>query len=205
MKLWILCIVPGLGLGACASTPSTTASLPAPPPAAVASAAEPPAPAFIERSLRDGRLIVGGQPQAADFDALRAAGVTRVFNLRSDEEMAQVGYDEPAVAAGAGMHYTQSPLAGMAGFTPAVLEAFAAEMEAADGNMLLHCASGSRAGNLYAAWLVRYRGKTPDEAMRAVASLGLWPSPMARLLGRDLSLQWADPVGADSFERGAGT
>jgi uncharacterized protein (TIGR01244 family) len=183
--------VAALALAACASIP---ASAPAP------VAAPAPGPGFVERSLARDNLLIGGQPAAADFDALRAAGVTRVFNLRTAEEMVTVGFDEATVAAAAGMSYAQSPVGGAGGFTPAVLEAFAREMEAGDGRMLLHCASGGRAGNLYAAWLVRYQGRTPDQAFREVAPLGLWPLPMERLLGRPLRIDFADPATSDSFE-----
>lgn len=190
--------VVALALAACASQPAQRAQAPTPAPAPAAAPA--PGPGFIERSLARDNVLIGAQPGAADFDALRAAGVTRVFNLRTAEEMATIGFDEAATAAAAGMSYAQSPVGGAAGFTPAVLEAFAREMEAADGKVLLHCASGNRAGNLYAAWLVRYRGKTPDEAFREVAPLGLWPLPMERLLGAPLRIEFADPAAADSFE-----
>jgi uncharacterized protein (TIGR01244 family) len=185
-----------LALAACASQPLPRAQAPAP----AAAPTSAPVPAFVERSLARDQVLIGAQPAAADFDALRAAGVTRVFNLRTAEEMASVGFDEAAAAAAAGMSYTQTPVGGAAGFTPAVLEAFAREMEAADGKVLLHCASGNRAGNLYAAWLVRYRGKSPDAALREVAPLGLWPLPMERLLGTPLKVDFADPAAADSFE-----
>jgi uncharacterized protein (TIGR01244 family) len=185
-----------LALAACASQPAQRAQAPAP----TAPAASAPGPGFVERSLARDNVLIGAQPAASDFEALRAAGVTRVFNLRTADEMATVGFDAAAAAAAAGMAYAQSPVGGAAGFTPAVLEAFAREMEAADGKLLLHCASGNRAGNLYAAWLVRYRGKSPDEAYREVAPLGLWPLPMERLLGAPLKVEFADPAVADSFE-----
>jgi uncharacterized protein (TIGR01244 family) len=146
-------------------------------------------------------VYVAAQPVAGDFAALQAAGITRVFNLRTDEEMRGAGIDGAALATAHGMRYAQSPVSGAAGFTPAVLEAFAREMESGDGPMLLHCASGGRAGNLYAAWLVRYRGLTPAEAMARVEPLGLWPLPLERLLGQKLTLDFADPASKqDSFE-----
>ena len=73
--------------------------------------------------------------------------------------------------------------------TPAVLEQFAKTVEGTDGKVLLHCASGGRAGHLYAAYLVKYQGKSPDEAMRAVEGFGVWPLPMERLLGEPLRLE----------------
>lgn len=66
-------------------------------------------------------------------------------------------------------------------------------MAAADGKLLLHCASGGRAGLVYAAWLVKYQGKTPDEAMRTLEPLGAWPLPMEKLLGRPLTVDFAKP------------
>ena len=189
-----------LSLAACATSgPINSAKAPAPPPPAV------DAKPFLDRALRDGEVYVAAQPVAGDFAALQAAGITRVFNLRTSEEMQAAGIDGAALASAHGMRYAQSPVAGAAGFTPAVLEAFAREMESGSGPMLLHCASGGRAGNLYAAWLVRYQGLTPAEAMARVAPLGLWPLPMERLLGQELTIDFADPAAKrDSFEARSG-
>ncbi len=186
-----------LSLSACAGTsPARVASAPAAAPVA-ATDTRP----FLDRALRDGEVYIAAQPAAADFAAIRAAGVTRVFNLRTDDEMRTAGIDGAALASTHGMRYAASPVAGAAGFTPEVLEAFAREMESGSGPMLLHCASGARAGNLYAAWLVRYRGLTPAEAMARVAPLGLWPTPMERLLGQKLTIDFAEPAGkSGSFE-----
>lgn len=191
-----------LSLAACATSgPAEVAKTPvAATPAAVADARP-----FLDRALRDGEVYIAAQPVASDFAALQAAGITRVFNLRTSEEMQAAGIDGAALASAHGMRYAQSPVAGAAGFTPAVLEAFAREMESGSGPMLLHCASGGRAGNLYAAWLVRYQGLTPAEAMARVAPLGLWPLPMERLLGQELTLDFADPAAKqDSFEAQGG-
>lgn len=188
-----------LSLAACATSgPVDSAKAPAPPPAVDTKP-------FLDRALRDGEVYIAAQPVASDFAALQAAGITRVFNLRTSEEMQAAGIDGAALASAHGMRYAQSPVAGAAGFTPAVLEAFAREMESGSGPMLLHCASGGRAGNLYAAWLVRYQGLTPAEAMARVAPLGLWPLPMERLLGQELTLDFADPAAKqDSFEAQGG-
>lgn len=191
-------IAASLLISACATTGSS-----GPAPAAPAAAAAPAADTrpFLDRALRDGDVYIAAQPLATDFPGIQAAGVTRVFNLRTDDEMRTAGIDGAALAGAHGMRYAASPVAGAAGFTPEVLEAFAREMESGSGPMLLHCASGGRAGNLYAAWLVRYRGLSPAEAMARVAPLGLWPLPMERLLGQKLTIDYAEPAGkSGSFE-----
>lgn len=172
---------------ASATASSTGSAAPAP--------ATPAAPPFESRVVRDGRVLLAPQPSAADLEALRAKGVRTVINLRSAEEMATLGFDEAAVAASKGMDYTLIPIAGNAGYTPEALDAFSAAMAKGEGDLLLHCASGTRAGHLYAAWLVREKGLSPDEAMRRVGPLGLWPLPMERLLERPLRLDDAAPRG----------
>lgn len=184
----------GILLAACAShggvarSGAATAAPAGTSPPVPAAATTPP---FESRIVRDGRVLMAPQPQAADLVALRGQGVRRVINLRAAEEMATLGFDEAALAAAEGMDYTLLPIANNAAFSPAVLDAFAKAMAEADGQVLLHCASGARAGQLYAAWLVREQGLSPDEAMRRVAPLGLWPTPMERLLDRPLRLEFA--------------
>lgn len=166
------------------------------PPASSATSAPVAAPDFLARSLAADGVIVGAQPAAADIPAIAGAGVTRVLNLRTPEEMAALGYDEAALFQAAGVAYAQSPVGGAAGFSGDVVDAYERERQAANGGtVLLHCASGARAGAVHAAWLVRYRGATPTEAMQAVAPLGLWPLPLERLLGTPLRLELATPEG----------
>ncbi len=192
-----LAVFTTLGLTACAGQSSRDIAPPAataaPSPAAAPAAA---APGFLDRSLRAEGVIIGAQPGAADIPAIAGTGVTRVLNLRTPEEMATLGFDEAALFEAAGVSYAQSPIAGAAGYTGDVVDAYERERQAAaGGTVLLHCGSGARAGAVHAAWLVRYRGATPMEAMRAVEPLGLWPLPLERLLGRPLAIDFASPEG----------
>lgn len=155
-----------------------------------ASTAIPPPP-FDNRFVRDDRVLLGPQPTADILTTMSNMGVRHVINLRTPEEMAALDFDEEEWAASQGMAYSLIPMAGNAGFTPAALDAFTAAMADEEGTVLLHCASGTRAGHLYAAWLVREKGVSPEEAMRRVGPLGLWPLPMERLLGRPLRLDFA--------------
>lgn len=176
-------------MGGAASAPPTVA--------ATSTNASPPAPIapLVERALRDGRVLLSAQPTADDLASLKAAGVDRVINLRAESEMASLGFDEPALLAANGVAYSGLPIAGNDAYTTAVLDEFTELMADPKQTVLLHCGSGARAGHLYAAWLVREQGLSPDEAMRRVAPLGLWPLPMERLLDRPLRLNEAGEGG----------
>ena len=168
---------------------NATASAPAAAPEAAA-----PKP-LLERSLRLDNVVLAPQPAAADFADLQKAGIQRVINLRAPEEMASLGFDAEAAAKAAGLGYATLPIAGSGGFSPAVLDAFSKAMAEGEGDLLLHCGSGTRASHLYAAWLVRERGLSPQEAMERVAPLGLWPLPMERLLDRPLRVEFTPADG----------
>jgi protein tyrosine phosphatase (PTP) superfamily phosphohydrolase (DUF442 family) len=183
-------------LAACAPRVARDDAAAMPPAPATSAPAPAAAPDFLARSLAADGVIVAAQPAATDIPAIADAGVTRVLNLRTPEEMAALGFDEAALFQAAGVSYAQSPIAGAAGYTGDVVDAYERERQAAGGGtVLLHCGSGARAGAVHAAWLVRYRGATPTEAMQAVAPLGLWPLPLERLLGTPLRLELATPEG----------
>lgn len=176
-RVLVLILVTALAT-ACAARPARNAAAPT---------------SAIDAALVRDRVILAGQPTAADLEAWRAKGVTTVFNLRTPaevEDRAVVPYDEAAQAAALGFDYRHEPVGGKAHpFRPELLEAFAASLAASEGPVLLHCGTGVRAGLLYAAYAVKYLGRSPDEAMRDLEPLGLWPLPMEQLTGIELSLQ----------------
>jgi uncharacterized protein (TIGR01244 family) len=175
----------------CASAPPTSpgaAALPLP------ATPEPGSSYYLDQALHQDRVFVAGQLQPVDVSVLKSAGISRVVNLRTPEEMASLDFDEAQLLGAAGLKYLNLPLGGKDyPYSPALLQSFAEQMEQADGAVLLHCASGGRAGLVYAAWLVQYRGISPDQAMRSLESTGGWPLPLEKLLGRRLSLQFAEP------------
>jgi hypothetical protein len=59
-------------------------------------------------------MFIGGQPTEKALRELRAEGVTTLVNLRMPEEMAQVGFDEAALAKELGIKYVQIPMRGTA-------------------------------------------------------------------------------------------
>jgi uncharacterized protein (TIGR01244 family) len=172
-----------LALAGCATTPTAQA---------------PATSVYLESAVRDEHLVIGAQPTALDLEALQRAGIRSVFNLRTDEEIAALDFDPATQADGLGLRYQHHPIGGAEHpYSPALLQAFAAEMAAADGHVLLHCASGGRAGQLYAAWLVEYRGLSPQQAMEKLKDFGSWPLPMERLLGKPLQVDYA-PGGSNN-------
>lgn len=165
---------------ALAHAPARAADAPAPPPAPL-------------KTVAHDRILIAGQPSELDLEQLRQQGVTSVFNLRTSAEMddrKQVSYDEAALAKELDFDYVQEPVGGADHpFRPEVLEAFKAQLDRTDGKVLLHCASGGRAGVLYAAYAVKYLGQSPDEAMRSLEPLGGWPLPLERLTGIALKVE----------------
>jgi protein tyrosine phosphatase (PTP) superfamily phosphohydrolase (DUF442 family) len=80
-------------------------------------------------------MFIGGQPTEKALRELRAKGVMTLVNLRMPEEMAQVGFDEAALAKELGIKYVHIPMRGTAGnpYGPKALDAFTAAMASADG------------------------------------------------------------------------
>jgi uncharacterized protein (TIGR01244 family) len=148
---------------------------------------------YLTEAIQHQGVIIAGQPAPKDLQALSAAGVQRVFNLRTEEEMAKLDFDQAAQLASLAIDYQRHPVDDDAHpYGPAVLDAFSAAMAASDGPLLLHCGSGARAAQVYAAWLVRERGYRLDDALRTMSPKSGWPLPLEKLLDRPLRLEFAD-------------
>jgi uncharacterized protein (TIGR01244 family) len=162
---------------------------------ACASAPKPSDPSALSDYLEDAytvddRIVIGGQPSADALEGLKSGGISTVINFRSGSELDELGFDQPALLSEAGIAYHRIGVGGDDGaYTPEKLAQFNALMEAAGTDqILLHCRSGHRASQMYAAWLVKYRGLSPDEALERVSPSGWWPMPMEQLLGQPLSV-----------------
>jgi uncharacterized protein (TIGR01244 family) len=97
------------------------------------------------------RLTIASQPAPEDFAGFAAQGFSTVLNLRPDgEEQGQPGNDAERTAAGrAGLGYRFMPVASAA-ITEADIRAFQNEVGGAQGPVLAHCRSGTRALVLHA-------------------------------------------------------
>ena len=179
-------------LSACATTPAPTASTPAAP---------APVSAF-EKARTFDRIVVAGQPTLDDLKSLKERGIVQVFNVRGTEEMTveNIGFDERAELAALGIGYSTHPIDKAEAYTPELLDAFAKQVEATDGKILLHCTVGWRASNVYAAYAMKHLGQSPDKAARLLEAVGGWPLPLERLTGERLALVRRDDLSNLGFE-----
>jgi uncharacterized protein (TIGR01244 family) len=116
-------------------------------------------------------VATGGQPTAADLQALAAAGYRTVLDIRAPGEPR--GFREADVVKGAGMEYVNFPI-GHAPLTDAAFDEFRAHVRDAAGRpILVHCASGNRVGLMMIPWLVLDEGKSPEEAVALALRMGL--------------------------------
>ncbi len=131
-------------------------------------------------------VISAGQPTPSDFEALKAAGVRHVINLRPPSEDA--GFDEAALMEQLGLHYAVVPVAGPEDLNADSARALDAAMAAAgEGPVLVHCASANRVGALL--------------ALRAAWLMGK-PAEAALALGRAGGLTRMEPLVAQLLQRG---
>jgi uncharacterized protein (TIGR01244 family) len=139
-----------------------------------------------------GPLYVAGQPSEAALRDLAAKGIKTVINLRTQREMDNrqaVPFDEVALLKELGMTYVHIPLGGPdTPYTPEAVEKFAKAFESANSKILLHCTVAWRASHMWAAYLVKHKGYTLEEAKRHGTAINLngysaGGSPIDGLLG----------------------
>ena len=146
-----------LSVGGCAHAPAEVAAA--------------PEPAVTLREPLPG-LYTAGQPEATDWQAIRAKGVRTVVNLRTPGELQ--GRDEAAEVRAAGMRYVQIPVAGADGITPDNARALHAALAPAHGGgVLVHCASGNRAGALLGLEQAEFDGASKDDALALGRKAGM--------------------------------
>ncbi len=138
-------------------------------PPALIQAEAPAIPSTVE--ARPGVFIVQGAPTEATFAALKAAGITRVFNLRTSPEGDFTFEETGAKAAGAA--YDHCPVDHA--FSDSAIDTFRAQLRALPkgSRILVHCASGNRAAAaLMTAWVLD-QGMAEADALSLAKKSGL--------------------------------
>jgi uncharacterized protein (TIGR01244 family) len=159
----LLCVVavPVLAVAAATGPQATDAG---------AGRAEPQVLAILARHPLP-RVYSAGQPDPADWTAIAAYGVTTVIDLRPDAE--RPGRDEAAEVRRAGLAYRQIPVAAAQDLDFEAAHALWDEIESSPGPVLLHCASGNRAGALLALAAVHDGGMAPEQALTLGREAGM--------------------------------
>ncbi|MCA9279130.1 MAG: dual specificity protein phosphatase family protein [Phycisphaeraceae bacterium] len=139
---------------------------------------------------RDGNLLFAAQPDETTIQTLPSEGVTTVINFRTQSEMDErVPFDEADIVTNAGMQYIHIPLGGGVdeepGYDPEDVDRLAEVLDRAQGNVLLHCASGGRARTIWTAYLIKYKRLSERDAIFRAQRAGQPPSSLDRLLGRE--------------------
>jgi len=139
-------------------------------------------------------IYISGQPEKESLAKLKSEGVTTVINLRTEKEMSNrenVPFDEKAVVDSLGMEYIHIPLGGTEfPYTNEALVKFADAVTNAEGKVLLHCTVAGRASNMWAAYLIQYKGFSPDKAIEHAKAINLGQWPLEGLLGKKMKIEF---------------
>lgn len=94
-------------------------------------------------------ITSAGQPDEAAFRVFADAGYVAVIDMRGPDEDRELN-DEPAFVEALGMDYIAFPIVGKDAINFEVAKELDGLLEAFDGPVLVHCASGNRVGALLA-------------------------------------------------------
>jgi protein tyrosine phosphatase (PTP) superfamily phosphohydrolase (DUF442 family) len=149
----------------------------APASAAVCSAAlgvtslQPVSCGSLARAHVIGNVILASQPSPADIEALRAAGIRTVINLRAASE---INWDEGAQVRGLGMQYLNPGFSTPDQLTDSIFDSVREALRSnRDQQVLLHCASANRVGAAWLAHRVLDGGLDYPTALEEAQTVGL--------------------------------
>jgi protein tyrosine phosphatase (PTP) superfamily phosphohydrolase (DUF442 family) len=135
--------------------------------------------------FRSTNFYFGGQPTLETLRWLKSEGVTLVVNTRSEKEnkdFAETAFNEENLAKELGMAYVSIPLGEKPAYCPQAVDSLARTLGAHTGKAFIHCLSCGRVSYLWAAYLVRHRGHSLDDAV-TIAKRMKYPTTLDDLLG----------------------
>lgn len=119
-------------------------------------------------------VLLASQPAAADFQLLAERDYRSVLNLRSQPEMEQLGFDEPALLEEQGLRYYQVEVAGAEGLTDEALDRTREILNDNENHpIMVHCASANRVGAVWLAHRVIDHGVDYEAALEEAKTIGL--------------------------------
>jgi uncharacterized protein (TIGR01244 family) len=135
-------------------------------------------------------FYISGQPTLEELQWLRSQGVSKIINLRTENEnteFSETAYNEKINAQKLGFEYHSLPVDGNNNYTPENLEAFAGLIEK-DDKILIHCLSAGRATTFFMAYLIKYKGYTINKAADIGRNLR-FSFPLEMLLDGKISME----------------
>ena len=116
-------------------------------------------------------LLVGGQPTVQQLEALNAAGVRTVIDVR--DAMEPRPFDEPGTVAALGVNYVNAPVVSGALNDNAMDLVLGALRSARGTPALLHCNSANRTGGPLLAYLMLDEAMDQESAVDVAMRSGL--------------------------------
>ena len=135
-----------------------------------------------------GDVFLAGQPSQEDLDSLIKVGVTLVVNLRTEDEMNHLNFDQTEHLKTSGVDYIHIPMGGSDGYKDEAIEKMGKKMKSAEGKVLIHCRGAGRATYAWMAWLVNYENYSIDDAV-ALGSNARFYVPFFDLLGYPVTIE----------------
>ncbi len=115
---------------------------------------------------------VTDQPSDENLAEMRDAGFRCIVNLRTEGEPDHDPDAEGETARGLGLDYIHLPVS-PSGISPEQIDKFSEAVKDVGGPILVHCASGKRAGLVSAAHSAAEQGLDGDDAVSFAESKGL--------------------------------
>lgn len=121
----------------------------------------------------DNKVYFAGQPGEDALKRFGELGVKTVVNLRTDQEMSTLGFDEKAAVENDGMNYVHVPMGFGFPDAPELQKVMDALDTAAAAPVLLHCGSASRSGAVWALYEGLHGNLPADDAVAEGKNAGM--------------------------------
>ena len=135
-------------------------------------------------------FYLSGQPTLELLRWLKSQGVTKIINLRSEEEnrtFAEEAYNEQAVAKELGFDYENISVEDITDYTPEKLQDFSVLINE-DEKILIHCGGAGRVTCFFMAYLIETRGYSLNEAIEVGKELKFM-FPLEKLLDAEITME----------------
>lgn len=138
-------------------------------------------------STFDNKVYFSGQPGEEALKQFAGFGVKTVINLRSDKEMASLGFDEKAVVEEAGMTYVHTPVGLELPDASALQKIMSALNSTSDAPVLIHCYNSNRVGTIWSLYAGQQDNLTTEEAIAEGKDAGMRSSVFEKAVREVLS------------------